>query len=176
MYQKKGFLILALLLLLTTSISAADLTMAPLIMPTEQVTAPKSEETTANTAFYRWARQDNVPDRVSFQTRSGFVLLRKRDIMLIQVDAKTRDLLLYYRKKGQIKKVAISTSLCKVKDKLNEFPFLQVSRSAIVNINEVAEYEGTKRDACLVMEDDSKISVSRSKAGILYDWFNNLNS
>lgn len=172
MNQKIVFLILALMFLFTTNMPAAKLPPISSIAPSIEIISSELKETA--TTFNRWLQQDNVPNRINFRTRSGFVLLRKEDIIFLKIDVKSGDLLLHYRKEGQIRKASIQASLASVLDKLNAFPFLKINRSTIVNINEATEFEGTRRDAHLVMNDASKIKVSRSNSGVLHDWINSL--
>ncbi len=117
-----------------------------------------------------WLHQNGTRNRTSFPTLSGFVLVRKEEIISIAVDAKSNGLVLNYRNRGSLKTVFCNLSLSKALDKLNAFPFVKISRSTIVNLDEVDGYEGTRRDGTLVMSDGSKLRVSRSMSGHVHDW------
>ena len=140
---------------------------------TTQITQ-SSELESCKARFSEWVRQDNMPNRLSFPTRTGFVLLRKEDIVYLEIDSKTSNLILSFKKNGVTNKIACTMSLNKALENLPDFPFLKVSRSAIVNTNEISAYEGTRRDACLVMSDDSKVKISRSMTGVLHDWISGM--
>ena len=137
--------------------------------PVEQC-VPKEKTERTNLLIQNWMRNDKTPDRVSFPTRTGFVLLRKKDIAFIKFDSKSGDLLLKYRKEGQLKEVKCKLNLMDAFAKLETFPFVKVSRSTIVNMNEVDQLQGTRRDAHLLMNDGSKIKISRRMTGNVYDW------
>jgi len=135
----------------------------------EQVLSSNKNDSRGET-LQNWLRQDKIPDRVSFSTHSGFVLLRKEEIIFITIDSKAGSVLLYYRKNGQVKKTLCPINLIQAFAKLPAFPFVKVSRSTIVNMNAVEMFEGTRRDAHLLMDDGSKIKVSRNMAGVIHDW------
>lgn len=142
--------------------------------PTTKV-SQSNELESCKARFAEWIRQDNTPNRLSFPTRTGYVLLRKEDIVYMEVDSKTSHLILSFKKNGATQKIACTMSLAKALLQLPDLPFLKISRSAIVNLHEVSAYEGTRRDASLVMSDDSKLKISRSMTGILHDWVSNMN-
>ena len=170
---KTAFWIGLFVLFFHSPISANE--QLPLNLPKTTAHITKSSELESCKArFSEWVRQDNMPNRLSFPTRTGFVLLRKEDIVYMEIDSKSSNLILSFRKNGATDKIACTMSLSKALEHLSDFPFLKVSRSAIVNINEVSAYEGTRRDACLVMSDDSKVKVSRSMTGVLHDWISGL--
>lgn len=170
---KIAFWISLFVFFLNSPISANE--HLPLQPPTTTTQVIKTSELeSCKTRFAEWVRQENMPNRLSFPTRTGFVLLRKEDIVYMEIDSKTSNLILFFKKNGVTNKIASTTSLTKALENLRDFPFLKVSRSAIVNINEVSAYEGTRRDACLVMSDDSKVKVSRSMTGVLHDWISGL--
>lgn len=146
---------------------------SPIPDPIEQF-VPKSKTETRNPLILDWLRNDKTSDRLSFPTRTGFVLLRKKDIVCIKVDSKSGDLLLQYKKDGLLKQVVCQLNLATAFAKLQTFPFVKVSRSTIVNMDEVDQLEGTRRDAHLLMNDGSKIKISRNIAGTIYDWLNHL--
>ncbi len=129
-----------------------------------------SESQTYQRTVAEWLHLNGNRSRTSFPTLSGFVLVRKEEIISIAVDSKSNGLLLNYRNRGILKSAFCSLSLSKALAKLNAFPFVKVSRSTIVNLDEVEAYEGTRRDGNLVMSDGSKIRVSRSMSGLVHDW------
>ncbi len=144
----------------------------PLISVSHQLESNEKEQ-----AVYRnWLRLDKVPNRISLATRSGFVVLREEEILSVLVHPNESGLLLSYRKNGKSYQVACRSNLSKVMERLGSFPFVKVSRKCIVNLNEVDRYEGTKRDASLVLTDGSKIKVSRNMAAPIYNWLEHLST
>lgn len=121
-----------------------------------------------------WQKEDRIPDRVSFSTRAGYVLLRKEQILFLTVDSKYGGIHLHYEIDGVVKKVFCKTNLTNALEKLGSFPFVKVSRSNVVNLDKVALLEGTRREAKLVMSDGSNIKLSRDKIGLVCDWMESL--
>ena len=115
-------------------------------------------------------QKNETTGRISFATRSGFVLLRKEDILSLSVHKLYAGLLLHYWSRGVVRTVHCQGTLNSVQEALGDCFFWQVSRSALVNLDEVVEYVGTKRDAHLVLTDGSTVKVSRNRAGAIYDW------
>jgi LytTr DNA-binding domain len=98
--------------------------------------------------------------KICFSTRSGFLLLRKKDLLSISIHKLYGGLLLQFWNREKIKSMHCQGTLSGSLKKLNAFPFFQVNRSTIVNLNEVSEYVGTRRDAHLVLRDGSTVKVS----------------
>ena len=130
-----------------------------------------SESQTYQRNVAEWLHQNSNRNRTSFPTLCGFVLVRKEEIISIAVDQKSNALVLNYRNRGVLKTALCNISLSKALDKLNAFPFVKISRSTIVNLDEADAYEGTRRDGHLVMSDGTKVRVSRSMSGLVHDWF-----
>ena len=65
-----------------------------------------SELENCKARFAEWVRQDNMPNRLSFPTKTGFVIVRKEDIVYLEIDSKTSNFLLSFRKNGAIQKIA----------------------------------------------------------------------
>ena len=133
-----------------------------------QGTEIESSETT--TTLARWIQQDTSTNRISFPTRAGFVLLRKEEIISLSINKLYGGILLQFWKNGEVKKVHCQTTIANALERLGEFPFVRVSRSGIVNMDQLSEYVGTRRDAHLLMTDGSMVKVSRNRAGEVYDW------
>lgn len=75
-----------------------------------------------------------------------------------------------YRKNGQAQQVYCQTTLSKVRERLAQFPFVKVSRKSIVNMDQVDRFEGTKRNAHLLLSNGESVKVSRNLAVQIYDW------
>lgn len=172
---KTAFWLLLFTLFSMADVSANESVSTPTFPVVEQVTPTTKTETTTTT-FAQWQRADKVPDRVSFPTRTGFVLLRKKELVFMTVDSKNGEVVIHYRKGGLLKKASCQVSLASVLKRVGDFPFLKVSRSTIVNMDEVEALEGTRRDAQLVLTEGSSIKVSRSIAGDLHDWMGSLSA
>lgn len=123
-----------------------------------------------DTSLHNWLRQDRSNNRVNFPTRNGYILLRKEEIISFRINKLHGGLLLQYWNRGAVKTITCHLSLTDALSKLDEFPFLKVSRSAIVNLDQVSEYIGTRRNAHLKMKDGSQVKMSRKVAGAVYDW------
>ena len=63
----------------------------------------------------------------------------------------------------------ISKKLKYMEKKLNEFPFMRVHNSYVVNLNAINAIE--KKDTLLIMDDNSLIPISRSKKEKLFSMF-----
>jgi len=160
------FLICIFCFLITPELQASK---ALPLTPTHQI-CNTSESQSYQRNVAEWLNQNGTRNRTSFPTLSGFVLVRKEEIISIAVDAKSNGLILNYRNRGVLKTVFCNLSLSKALDKLNAFPFVKISRSTIVNLDEVDAYEGTRRDGNVVMSDGSKLRISRSMSGLVHDW------
>jgi DNA-binding LytR/AlgR family response regulator len=116
------------------------------------------------------AQQDLSFTRICFSTRSGFLLLRKEDILSVSIHKLYGGLLLQYWNRGTVKTTHCQGTLTGALENLDAFPFFQVNRAAIVNLHEVSEYVGTRRFAHLVLRDGSTVKVSRNRTALIYDW------
>ena len=93
---KTVFYLLLFTIFSMADISANESISTPTFPVPEQVTPiPKTETTTTN--FAQWRRADQVPDRVSFPTRTGFVLLRKKELVFMMVDTASLEFWETYR-------------------------------------------------------------------------------
>ena len=161
-----------LLFSLTGTTTLTGSTSNPLL--TSQSVVSTAKEQSIN-EFPEYLSQQHHPQRrFSFSSPSGFFLLRQEEIIFIEVDTNKGGLNVYYRKHGEDRIKRSSLSLSKVTERFNTFPFIKVSRSTIINFNEIEEYEGTRRNARLVMSNGKKVNISRSKAGQLHDYIKNL--
>lgn len=116
-------------------------------------------------------RSGHTNTQVSFATRTGFVLLRKEEIISLSVNKLYGGLMLQYWRRGVVKNIQCQSTIKDAMKLLSDFPFVKVSRSAIVNMDEVAEYVGNRRNAHLVLRSESVLKISRNKAKEIYDWF-----
>lgn len=114
--------------------------------------------------------REKLPQRVSFVTQLGFIIVRRDDILYLVTDAKNANVSVVYKKNGNFKQEIIKHNISQLIKTLGHYPFYKVSRSAIVNLNEVEAYEGTRRNASLLMNDGSRIKLSRGAAGKVHDW------
>jgi len=121
-------------------------------------------------AFDLSNHRNQLPNRVSFPTQLGFVILRRNDIVYLMTDSKNGQVSITYKSNNSFKSENIKLNISQLAMKLNNYPFYKVSRSAIVNLDEIEAYEGTRRDASLVMNDGTKVKLSRTAAGKIHDW------
>ncbi|MFK7808056.1 MAG: LytTR family transcriptional regulator DNA-binding domain-containing protein [Saprospiraceae bacterium] len=140
-----------------------------------EVSIAKKTETKETRLFQNGQRNEYPSNRVSFSTRTGFVLVRKEEIISIGVNKLYGGVQLHYWKNNESVKENCNGSLSKIIENLgDEFPFVKVSRSAIVNLNEVRQYSRKRRDAYLTMSDGANVKVSRKMAVVLSDWFRSM--
>lgn len=123
------------------------------------------------TPFPLGRRNGKTNNQITFVTRTGFVLLRKEEIISLSVNKLYGGIMLQYWRMGEVKSIHCQSTITKAMERLSEFPFVKVSRSHIVSMDEVEEYIGTKRNAHLVMRNESMVKISRNRAGEIYDWF-----
>lgn len=134
------------------------------------------DQSNRKTNCFSWLQNNSDPQRTSFPTRTGFVLLRKEDIIFVEVNSDKGGVVIHYRHQGIHKKERCNLKLLVIAKKIKGYPFLKISRSAIVNVNQIERYEGTRRDATLVMSNGTKVNVSRKIAGALHDWIKDMGS
>jgi two-component system LytT family response regulator len=103
----------------------------------------------------------NIAQRVALPTMEGLQLIL---IDAIISCASNSNYTVFYLKDKQ--KITVSRTLKEVEEMLEEYSFLRVHHSFLVNLNEINKYvkgEG----GYLVMSDESTVDVSRSKKEIL---------
>lgn len=166
----KSILLICLLTILGFLPLSASVEM-PNQLDTSTTELVEANRRQSNNTCSNWFNQNRLPNRISFATRSGFVLVRKEDIISLSVVANEAGFLLKYRKDGLVNSIHCQATLSKAASHLKEFPFAKISRSAIVNFEEVVGYEGTRRSANLVMSNGENYKISRSKSGDIFDWF-----
>ncbi|MEO6914595.1 MAG: LytTR family DNA-binding domain-containing protein [Chitinophagaceae bacterium] len=107
-------------------------------------------------------RNPTVPiTRIAIPTMEGFQLLAAESIISCESDSNYTHLFLKDKRR-----VTASRSLKEIEELLEDYPFVRVHNSHVVNINEVEKYikgEGGH----LIMSDGSTISVSRSRKDLL---------
>lgn len=166
----RKLILILLLSIVGISNSFANDDRSPKI-PLEEIVS--EENRSGNEPIREWPRT-NTSVRISFPTSTGFVLLRKEDLIYLTTHPKSENLLLAYWSRGTLKEATCNLSITKALEILKGFPFAKISRSTIVNMHEVNQYEGTRRDAVLRMSDDTRLKISRNYAGSIHDWIRDL--
>ena len=144
------------------------------ILEGNNIQAPSSLTTTTSSIQQQSVNQYHTSGNMSFPCPTGFFLLRQEEVIFIAVDTKKGGLNVHYRKHGVTKIKRSCLSLSSVAKRFNEFPFIKISRSTIINFYEIEEYEGTRRNARLVMSNGQKVNVSRRMAAKLHDYIKEL--
>ena len=103
----------------------------------------------------------NPVNKIALPTMEGLQMILIESIIFCESDDNYTILLLKHKKK-----IVVSWTLKEVEEVLEDYAFVRVHRSFLVNLNEIEKYvkgEG----GYLVMSDGSTIDVSRSKKEIL---------
>ena len=107
-------------------------------------------------------KHPSVPvNKIAIPTMEGFQLVPAESIISCESDGNYTHLFL----KGK-RKIIASRNLKEIEELLEDYPFIRIHHSHLVNINEVDKYikgEG----GYLIMSDDSSINVSRSRKELL---------
>ena len=111
--------------------------------------------------LYRLSNPTIPVIKIAIPTMEGFQLLAADSIISCESDSNYTHLFLKDKRK-----ITASKSLKEIEELLEDFPFIRVHHSHIVNLNEVDKYvkgEG----GYLIMTDGSTINVSRSRKDFL---------
>lgn len=107
-------------------------------------------------------RNPSIPiKKIAIPTMEGFQLLAAESIISCESESNYTHLFLKNKQK-----VIASRSLKEIEEMLEDYPFIRIHNSYIVNLNEVEKYikgEG----GYLIMSDGSTINVSRSRKELL---------
>lgn len=107
-------------------------------------------------------RHPAIPvNKIAIPTMEGYQLLAAESIISCESDSNYTHLLLKDKRK-----IIASRNLKEIEELLEDYPFIRVHHSHVVNINEVEKYikgEG----GYLIMSDGSTINVSRSRKELL---------
>ena len=107
-------------------------------------------------------KHPSVPvNKIAIPTMEGFQLLAAESIICCESDSNYTMLFLKDKRK-----IIASRNLKEMEEILEDYPFIRVHHSHVVNINEVEKYikgEG----GYLIMSDGSSVNVSRSKKDLL---------
>ena len=115
--------------------------------------------------FYNQNRINNqhTSKRLALPSKDSFTFLNVDEVMYCQADS---NYTLFVDKSG--KKHLVSKPIKEYSDLLEQFGFLRVHRSAVVNLNYIKKLVRT-RPCQIIMNDDTKISVSQSRRQYLFD-------
>jgi len=126
---------------------------------------PKKHQEQHYKLFYS---QYSLPDqskskRLALPSKDSFTFLNIEDVMYCQADS---NYTIFVDKNA--KKHIVSKTIKEYSDLLEQFGFLKVHRSAVVNLNFIKKLIRT-RPCQLVMQDDNRITVSKSRRQYLFD-------
>ena len=130
----------------------------------EQFRSKKHQEQLYKLFYNPYSVSDqNKSKRLALPSKDSFTFLNIEDVMYCQADS---NYTIFVDKNA--KKHIVSRSIKEYSDLLEQFGFLRVHRSAVVNLSFIKKMIRT-RPCQLIMQDDNRIRVSQSRRQYLFD-------
>ena len=117
-----------------------------------------------NNEFQKNNVNDHLEDKIQIATDQNIKLLDPYSILYCKSDGNYCHI--YFNDDTSL---LISKKLKYMEEKLDNFPFMRVHNSYVVNLNAIKAID--KKDTLLIMTDESLIPVSRSKKDKLFSMF-----
>ncbi|MGI9542074.1 MAG: LytR/AlgR family response regulator transcription factor, partial [Cyclobacteriaceae bacterium] len=116
---------------------------------------------------YNFESQNNNDKKLVLKNAEAVHVVPLRDIIQAQSD---NNYTLFFIADGR--KILISKSLKEFDQKLNDYGFLRVHQSHLVNLEHARSYN--KREDSLLLSDTTEVPVAQSKKSLLWEYFDKL--